>query len=139
QHRTGPKRRSSGSSSSSLLRVFTSPAQPPEGAPDVGLTDNLVRGYVPFTRLSTTMPVSIYSGMAHPRQPNARLVPAPGDELCVAFANTRYWRGGAPAVEMLNGLGDVLAWCAQVKSIDANTVTTIEAWANRHGTEAARL
>ncbi len=77
--------------------------------------------------------------MAHPRQTNGRLVPAPGDELGVAFANTRYWRGSAPATETLDGLGDVLAWCAQEKSIDAHALTTLEAWAKRHGTEAARL
>jgi predicted RNA-binding Zn ribbon-like protein len=81
----------------------------------------------------------MYSGMAHPRQTNERLVPAPGDELCVAFADTRYWRGSAPATETLNGLGDVLAWCVEAKSIDAHAVTTLEAWANRHGSEAARL
>ena len=85
------------------------------------------------------MVVSIYSGMADSRTPNGRLVPAPGEELGVAFANTRYWRGTEPPVEELNGLGDVLAWCESAGSIDARTQTTLEAWANRHGTEAARL
>jgi|HubBroStandDraft_6_1064221.scaffolds.fasta_scaffold238101_1 predicted RNA-binding Zn ribbon-like protein len=77
--------------------------------------------------------------MAAPRRPNDRLVPAPGDELCIAFADTRSWRGSEPATETLNGLGDVLAWCAQAKAIDGHTRTTLEAWANRHGTEAAQL
>jgi len=85
------------------------------------------------------MPVSMYPDMAASRRPNDRLVPAPGDELCVAFANTRYWRGSAPATETLSALGDLLAWCAQAKAIDAPTVMTLEAWANRHGSEAARL
>jgi predicted RNA-binding Zn ribbon-like protein len=76
---------------------------------------------------------------AIPRRPNDRLVPAPADELCVEFANTRSWRGSAPANETLNGLGDVLAWCERTKSIDAHAVTTLEAWANRHETEAAQL
>jgi predicted RNA-binding Zn ribbon-like protein len=85
------------------------------------------------------MAVSIYSNMADARPPNGRLVPAPGEELGVAFANTRYWRGTEPPVEELNGLGDVLAWCAGAGSIDAPTQSTLEAWATRHGPEAARL
>jgi predicted RNA-binding Zn ribbon-like protein len=89
--------------------------------------------------LSTTMPVSTYSGMADTRRPNGRLVPAPGEELCVAFANTRYWRGSEPPAEKLNGLGDVLAWCERAGSIDARTVKELAAWAGRHGGEAARL
>ena len=85
------------------------------------------------------MAVSIYLGMADARPPNGRLVPAPGEELGVAFANTRYWRGSAPAVEELNGLGDVLAWCEGAGSIDAATVTELDAWARRHGDDASRL
>ena len=85
------------------------------------------------------MVVSTYGGMADARQPNARLVPAPGEELGVGFANTRRWRGSTPAVETMHGLGDVLAWCAEAESVDARTRMTLEAWGNRHATEAARL
>jgi predicted RNA-binding Zn ribbon-like protein len=85
------------------------------------------------------MVVSIYSDMADSGTPNGRLVPAPGEELGVAFANTRRWRGSERAVEELNGLGDVLAWCEGAGSIDARAQTTLGAWANRHETEAARL
>jgi predicted RNA-binding Zn ribbon-like protein len=85
------------------------------------------------------MPVSIYKGMADARSSNGRLVPAPGEELAVAFANTRYWRGSTPGVEELNGLGDVLAWCVEAKSIDAHAQMTLETWANRHGAEASRV
>jgi predicted RNA-binding Zn ribbon-like protein len=85
------------------------------------------------------MQVSIYLGMADARRPNGRLVPAPGEELCVAFANTRYWRGGESVKEKLNELGDVLTWCERNGSIDARTLKELEAWASRHGSEAARL
>jgi predicted RNA-binding Zn ribbon-like protein len=81
----------------------------------------------------------MYLNMADARPSNGRLVPAPGEELGVGFANTRSWRGSEPPVEELNGLGDLLAWCEGAGSIDAPTQTTLEAWANRHGTEAARL
>jgi len=77
--------------------------------------------------------------MADARQPNGRLVPAPGEELSVAFANTRSWRGSAPAAESLNGLNDLLTWCEGAGSIDARTLKELETWAGRHGSEAARL
>jgi predicted RNA-binding Zn ribbon-like protein len=77
--------------------------------------------------------------MADALQPNARLVPAPGAELCVAFANTRYWRGSEPPREKLNGLGDVLAWCEDARAIDARTLRELEGWAGQHGGEATRL
>jgi predicted RNA-binding Zn ribbon-like protein len=89
--------------------------------------------------LSTTMVVSIYRYMAEARPSNGRLVPAPGEELGVAFANTRSWRGTEPPVEELNGLGDVLAWCERAGSIDAGTVAELDAWARRHGDDASRL
>ena len=85
------------------------------------------------------MPVSIYLGMADARRSNGRLVPAPSAELCVAYANTRYWRGSVPATESLNGFGDVLAWCGGTGAIDVQTLKEIEAWAGRHGSEAAQV
>ncbi len=33
-------------------------------------------------------------------------------DLCLDFANTRYWRGTDPPTEELQGFGDVLAWVA---------------------------
>ena len=85
------------------------------------------------------MPVSIYIGMADTRRPNGRLVPAPAEDLGVAFANTRCWRGSEPAIEALKGLGDLLAWCERVQSIDARAVREFEGWARRHEKDAGRL
>src|SRR5262249_21867854 len=85
------------------------------------------------------MPVSMCPGMADPMRRNTRLVPAPRDDLCVAFANTRAWRGSARATETLNDLSDLLAWCQAAKSIDGPTPGKIAAWASRHGSEAVRL
>jgi predicted RNA-binding Zn ribbon-like protein len=81
----------------------------------------------------------MYPGMADARRANDRLVPAPGEELGVSFANTRYWRGSVPAIEALNGLGDLLAWCEGARSIDARAVAEIAGWARRHEKDAARL
>ena len=41
------------------------------------------------------------------------LVPAPAEELCLNFANTRYWRGSEPeATETLVGSQDLGGWLA---------------------------
>lgn len=77
--------------------------------------------------------------MADARPPNGRLVLAPGEELCVAFANTRFWRGSRPPSESLHGFGDVLTWCEEAGAIDAPARAELEAWASRHAGEAARL
>jgi predicted RNA-binding Zn ribbon-like protein len=38
------------------------------------------------------------------------VLPAPDDDLCLSFANTRYWRGSAAPTEGLHTLGDLLRW-----------------------------
>ena len=37
-------------------------------------------------------------------------IPAPDDDLCLAYANTRYWRGTATPTEDLRGIDDLLRW-----------------------------
>src|SRR5260370_5775630 len=39
------------------------------------------------------------------------LVPGFPDDLCLGFANTRYYRGTDPATETLTELDALLAWC----------------------------
>lgn len=46
---------------------------------------------------------------ASPPRPQT-LVPAPAEELCLSFANTRYWRGSDPATETLGNAGDLANW-----------------------------
>lgn len=41
--------------------------------------------------------------------------------------------------ETLNGLDDVLVWCADTRSISPEAASELEAWASRRRTEAARL
>ena len=66
-------------------------------------------------------------------------MPAARDELCLEFANTRFWRGSDQATETLNVFSDVLAWCEHVKSIDGRTAREIDAWVRAHRGEAERL
>lgn len=48
-----------------------------------------------------------------------RVIPAPDSDLCLAYANTRYWRGTATPTEELNGPDDLLRWVAQSERIPA--------------------
>jgi predicted RNA-binding Zn ribbon-like protein len=38
------------------------------------------------------------------------VIPAPDDDLCLSYANTRYWRGSAAPTEDLHTLDDLLRW-----------------------------
>jgi len=46
------------------------------------------------------------------------LIPARRADLCLEFANTRFWRGAATPTETLRELGDVLDWCARQGALD---------------------
>jgi predicted RNA-binding Zn ribbon-like protein len=51
------------------------------------------------------------------------LVPAPAEELCLAFANTRYWRGSEPAAtDTLAQPKDLGAWLAAHASMPKRRV-----------------
>lgn len=39
-------------------------------------------------------------------------VAAPKEDLCLAFANTKCWRGSAEPAEELKGIDDLFEWCA---------------------------
>jgi predicted RNA-binding Zn ribbon-like protein len=44
------------------------------------------------------------------RRAAAEPIPAPPDDLCLGYANTRFWRGTAAPTEMLSGFTALLAW-----------------------------
>jgi predicted RNA-binding Zn ribbon-like protein len=54
-------------------------------------------------------------------------------DLCLDFANTRYWRGTDPPTEELNGPGNVLAWIAARGVSEAQ-----DAWKEQPDAVAAR-
>jgi len=45
------------------------------------------------------------------------VIPAPESDLCLAFANTRYWRGTSTPAEELGEPGDLLRWAAKVERL----------------------
>lgn len=56
-------------------------------------------------------------------------------DLCLDFANTRYWRGTDSPIEELHELGDVLVWIA-ARGIDEAAV--VDAWREQPDTASAR-
>lgn len=68
-----------------------------------------------------------------------RLVSAPREDLCLDFANTRYWRGTAPPSETLHGFADLIAWCEAAGSLDRASAAELLSWGARHHDQAAAL
>jgi len=56
------------------------------------------------------------------------LIPAFRDELCLDFANTRYWRGTETPTEELGGIGDVVAWCKSAGLISEPAAEGARRW-----------
>jgi predicted RNA-binding Zn ribbon-like protein len=46
-----------------------------------------------------------------------QLLPAPDADVCLAYANTRYWRGTATPTEELATLDDLLRWAAKAERL----------------------
>lgn len=54
-----------------------------------------------------------------PRGATVDLVPGFPDDLCLGFANTRYYRGTEPATETIGDLDALLAWCRASAGLSA--------------------
>jgi predicted RNA-binding Zn ribbon-like protein len=61
----------------------------------------------------------------------ADVLPAPDDDLCLAYANTRYWRGTASPAEQLNSCDDLLRWAAATERLPAPMIVRLGAGAIR--------
>jgi predicted RNA-binding Zn ribbon-like protein len=48
---------------------------------------------------------------------SGEVIPAPDADLCLAFANTRYWRGTATPADELNGPDDLLRWTEKAERL----------------------
>jgi len=69
----------------------------------------------------------------------AALIPAPKDDLCLALANTRFWRGRDTPSESLGGIEDLLAWLANTAKIPPQTIEAVGKRLRRQSSEAAKL
>jgi len=68
-----------------------------------------------------------------------KLVPAPAEDTCLGFINTRYWRGSPQPTETLAGWPELLAWCGQSLGVDAAQQRALTDWAQAQPQAAAHL
>jgi predicted RNA-binding Zn ribbon-like protein len=54
------------------------------------------------------------------------VIAAPDADICLAFANTRYWRGTAEPTEELRAPDDVLHWAAKAERLPAALIRRFE-------------
>jgi predicted RNA-binding Zn ribbon-like protein len=54
------------------------------------------------------------------------LLPAPDADVCLAFANTRYWRGSATPTEELREPDDVLRWAEETERLPPALVKRVD-------------
>lgn len=61
------------------------------------------------------------------------------DDLCIAFANTRSWRGRETPVERLRGVADLLAWTKRTGGEAGERIEQAGRWVAEHPDDADRL
>lgn len=67
------------------------------------------------------------------------LISGPCEGLCLAYANTRFWRGRAQPTETLAGLADLLGWLERTAGVDPTAKRGIVRWARDHPRQAAQV
>ena len=70
---------------------------------------------------------------------DAALIPAPQDDLCLAFANTLSWRGSPAPRESLGDIDDLLGWLANTAKIPPQAIEAAGNRLRRHPYDAAAL
>jgi predicted RNA-binding Zn ribbon-like protein len=72
-----------------------------------------------------------------PANPSPALISTSRADLCLEFANSRYWRGTGEPTETLNSLDDVFSWMALAKALDQDVVDDLKArWPRGEGDAA---
>ena len=67
------------------------------------------------------------------------LIPPLREDLCLAYANTLFWRGSAAPTEKLHAFADLLAWLEESAGIGVTATQPLKAWAREHPKKAATL
>ena len=67
------------------------------------------------------------------------LIAALGDDLCLAYANTLFWRGRDQPTETLNDFSDLLKWLENTASVSAASSRSIARWSRAHPVKAANV
>jgi predicted RNA-binding Zn ribbon-like protein len=89
--------------------------------------------------LSTAKRVRYQMPMANrPQQPVDTIFPAPDGDLCLAYANTRYWRGTTTPNEDVKDPDDLLRWATTAERLPGPVIERVGAhWRERPGDAAA--
>jgi predicted RNA-binding Zn ribbon-like protein len=65
------------------------------------------------------------------------LILAPKEDLCLAFANTRFWRGRDTPTEMLGGIEDLFRWLVSTAKMPAESIEAAGSRLRRQSNGAA--
>src|SRR5260370_37284142 len=63
---------------------------------------------------------------------------APRRNLCIDFANTRYWRGSEP-VETVHDFSEMVRWCDTNAMLEREAAERALQWSEKHGRDAAGI
>jgi hypothetical protein len=63
---------------------------------------------------------------------------APRRDLCIDFANTRYWRGSEP-VETVHDFSEMVRWCDTNAMLGREAAEPALQWSEKHGRAVAAL
>ena len=75
---------------------------------------------------------------ATPANPSAALISTSKADLCLEFANSRYWRGTGEPTETLTTLDDVFTWLTLANALEPATVENLKArWPRGEGDAAS--
>ena len=67
------------------------------------------------------------------------LISALRPDLCLAYANTRFWRGREASTETLHDLAGLVDWLARSTSAGAEDLRIVAEWSRAHPRKAAGL
>lgn len=73
---------------------------------------------------------------SHSRHQGVVLAP-PAEDLCLAFANTRFWRGRETPTETLADFGDIVDWLGKNAGLPPGMLKQAQQWAGDHRAGAA--
>jgi predicted RNA-binding Zn ribbon-like protein len=59
-------------------------------------------------------------------------------DLCIDFANTRYWRGSEP-VETVHDFSEMVRWCDTNAMLEREAAERTLQWSEKHGRDAAAI
>lgn len=67
------------------------------------------------------------------------LIAALRDDLCLAYANTLFWRGRDKPTETLHDFSNLLRWLEDTAGVSATDLGNIEQWSHAHPQKAANV